>query len=464
MKEEKLDKIFKDKVRNHGTPVDTNALWDSIAGQVVSEEKKDRKGFFFWFRGLGGLLLLAGILWGVSFISRQQANSTKVPSNGTESAYAEKLNKSIIKRESTEKLNQQGLKKQVRVGESLEKRVLSDPEVNSTWIDLNEKQNNYSLQTPIGDLTKEHNGGQKEIRENKSVLTEQTLTIAETPNQQFEAKEELLTLPKLDSSVGLFLSIPQKLDLLEPYLVFNRQISLNAPFLPGKQELPQPKPEKPFLFGISGYLSPGVIFKTIRPKTEESNTLLDLRSQSEQTLETMGGGLSFKTRHQSGFWLSTGIDFTQINERFTYYNQTTSYAYSDTSLTIQTRTVEKEIHNHLRLVSIPLRIGYDLEFQQCTVAAGAGILLNLALNSEGTVMGRNPEFVQLGTTEEDIFKTRVGLAYSFSLGVERKLNDHWAVTLTPELLFYPGSFTRDTYSLEQNYRLLKFNAGAVYHF
>lgn len=464
MKKENLDKIFKDKVGDHQTPVDTNALWDSIASEVVSEEKKDRKGFFFWLRGLGGLLLLTGMLWGLSIIAREQDNTTKVVSNETESTYVERLNKSIEKGESAERPNQQDLKKQARVGEPVDKNVLADPEVNSTSIDLYEKQNNYSQQTPIGDLTKEKTGEQKEIRDNGSVLAGETLIIAETPNQQVEAKEELLTLPKWQPSEGLLLSMPQKLGLLEPYLVHNRIEKFNGPFLTEKQEIPQPKPEKPFLFSVSGYLSPGVIFKTIRPKTVESNGLFTLRSESEQTLETMGGGLSFRTRYQSGFWLSTGIDFTQINERFTYFNQTTNFVYSDSSLTIQTRTVEKEIHNHLRLVSIPLRIGYDLEFQSWTVAVGAGVHFNLTLNSEGTVMGRNTEFVQLGTAEGAIFKTRVGLAYSFSLGVERKLNDHWAVTLTPELLYYPGSFTRDTYSLEQNYRLLKFNAGAVYHF
>ncbi|KAA3638970.1 MAG: hypothetical protein DWQ02_04360, partial [Bacteroidetes bacterium] len=249
-----------------------------------------------------------------------------------------------------------------------------------------------------------------------------------------------------------------------PALLYVRKESFKEPQVPAEFEIPEIISPKNFEYHLSGYFSAGLISRDLQPRTEDDLGLFMIRNESEETLESLGGGLKLKVKHKTGLWVASGLDYIHLTERFSYYNQNKRLTYSDTSLTMLTRTVEKRIHNHLKLLSIPIEVGYDLELGNWDLSTGAGILFNLSLQSEGTIMGENPEFIQLGTEEGDIFKNRVGLAYTFGLGVNRSVSDQWSVGVTPRIIYFANSFTQDTYNLEQNYWLLTINAGVRYKF
>jgi hypothetical protein len=284
--------------------------------------------------------------------------------------------------------------------------------------------------------------------------------IVETGTSQEETPEESF-LSENKSSTD---KIINRLPLLSGYLTFHRE----EHFKPIYKQIPASEgpssPKRQFEFSVAPYAAAGLPFRKLEAKTEAAEELLHSRTESEELLEIMAGGLNVRFKHKSGIWISTGVEYRQLNERFSYYNQTKRLFTTDTSLTIQNRVVEKEIYNSLRQINIPLTLGYYLEMGEWGLSAETGLLINLSLNPEGVIMGENTEFVDLATGAEDIFSKRMGLGYIAGLGIDRQIQGNWKIFLTPQVIIYPGSITKANYALKQKYWLLNLKVGARYAF
>ncbi len=451
MKEDKLDNIFKSGLQEHETPVDTNALWDTITPEVVSEKKGKRKAFFFWIIRFGGLALIVAV-FALVYWTRDET-----PTMSGEEGKIKTLSQTPIEKNNPEE-NQ-------TVTELWQTEANPDSEIPAQMVQRNPEVEEESSPENIklDDLTM--------VSEEVELIK----IVDDLANKTAEKAPPVSALMRHDDGRPVVLKqhvasentfhIPPKLDLISPAsILYVRNESFREPRLPTESEAQKNYAGKNFEYNLAGYLSAGLIFRDLQPKSEDHMGLFTIRSESEETLESLGGGIKIKLKHKSGLWGASGMDYMQLTERFNYYNQNKRLTFSDTSLTMQTRTVEKRIHNHLKLLSIPVEIGYDLELENWDLTAGAGVLVNLSLKTEGTIMGENLGFIQLGTGQGDIFKNRIGVAYTFGLGVNRSINDQWSVGLSPRMVYFPNSFTQETYNLEQNYWLLTMNAGVCYKF
>lgn len=164
--------------------------------------------------------------------------------------------------------------------------------------------------------------------------------------------------------------------------------------------------------------------------------------------------------------IRSGIGYTQFNEQLVYRNskvrQTTiTEIYGPngevigTDTTYITENTILKYNNRHRLIDIPFLVGYEVRYNKVTLAANAGVNLNVDYSNKGSYLGPRDllptRFDSDDSDLEPIYKTSVGLSYQASLGLHYQLNDRLDLMAEPYLLYYPNSFTRGTYPLTQKY-------------
>lgn len=215
-------------------------------------------------------------------------------------------------------------------------------------------------------------------------------------------------------------------------------------------------------------LTGGPIFsnRTFRSRSGEDDNFAELRATTEIPRSSYSAGARLSLVFPWGGAIRSGIDYTRINEQLVYRNSKvrqvtiTEILGPDgnvigTDTIISTADTILRFNNRHRLVSIPLQIGYEVRYNKVTVAANAGVNINLSNTTEGSYLSANDQiptrFDNNDSTLDPVYKTRVGLSWQFSLGIHYQLNERLDLMAEPFMRYYSASFTRNDYPLSQKY-------------
>ncbi|PHN04975.1 hypothetical protein [Flavilitoribacter nigricans] len=211
---------------------------------------------------------------------------------------------------------------------------------------------------------------------------------------------------------------------------------------------------------------PSLLNRTFSSKSDEYLDYANQRSTTETPQLSYGATARLSIVFPWGGAIRSGVGYTQFNERMVYRNskvrQTTitdiygpngevigsdtTYLYEDTVL---------KYGNRHRMIDIPFQLGYEVRYNKVTLAANAGVNLNVAYSGEGSYLGPRDllptRFDNDDTALEPVYKTKVGLSWQASLGLHYQLNDRLDLMAEPYLRYYPESFTRSDYPLSQKY-------------
>jgi hypothetical protein len=238
--------------------------------------------------------------------------------------------------------------------------------------------------------------------------------------------------------------------------------------------IPMPIPEtgcarfsegRPALF-LAVMAGPSIVNRKFSSKSGEYTDYANQRSSAEIPRLSYGANARLSVVFPWGGAIRSGIGYTAINEQMVYRNskvrQTTitdiygpngEVIGSDTTY-ITENTILK-YGNHHRLIDIPFQLGYEVRYNKVTLAANAGMNLNIAYSSEGNYLGPRDllptRFDNQDDKLEPVYKTKVGLSWQASVGLHYQLNDRLDLMAEPYLRYYPDSFTREDYPLNQKY-------------
>jgi len=212
------------------------------------------------------------------------------------------------------------------------------------------------------------------------------------------------------------------------------------------------------------------------------NKLLQNRLNSETPLENIQIGVLAGVHHHTGFNVMAGLQYTRITERF----ENTVTVISRDSVpgivklivlpngdtireegqvpVVTTTTFRKKYYNRYKLIDIPLLLGYEKQINNLRLGLQAGVFANINLSTEGRIFDEESLLVDIGSGQENIFKTSVGLSYYVSFSVGYEMASGITLHFAPYLHHYPGRFTNDDYLLAQKYSLLGIKAGIQYKF
>ncbi|HHH53036.1 MAG TPA: hypothetical protein ENK91_05210, partial [Bacteroidetes bacterium] len=386
-----FEKDIREMFQDLEMPIDTDQLWAGIEKKL---DKKDRKFPVWWILLPVLLLAFSGTLVVLNYNSNKDINNDQ--GNTIESVYNKISN-----------------------SKSSEKRKQQFNTVNKT--DVKAKQ---------AEKFKNKQGKRKFEKEDIPVVylnnsTESTKTIEKNTDKSIELTgyEEQSNV-KEQKQEEIALSNKIMVDLL-PTLNFELKhkisfLEYNRPY--GDYFKTKVKNSKGF-WSKSMDIGAGFAFvdkKMIASEIKYEN-YLNKRLKTESYLESFNTEILFNLHHSSGFFISTGLNYTQVDERFKDLDSIDVYKENEgitkeindgngniSFLRGQKEVVEhiiwdKIIYNYYSFIELPLSIGYGFEAGKMKVELNGGISYNLRLLRRGQIIGIDGFPVDIAN-EKGIFK------------------------------------------------------------
>lgn len=231
-------------------------------------------------------------------------------------------------------------------------------------------------------------------------------------------------------------------------------------------------------FAVDILASPDYIIREISAVDPELASYAKSREESEQYKTAFSAGVRLSMLADNGLAFRTGINYSRINEKFTYFNGTeviTSIKEQfdndgnligfDTITEIGTRY--KVTHNRLQMLDIPILVGYEVNLDKFSVSVNGGAYLNLISNLRGDILSpQDGTPMSIDSDDPDAypaFKRQVGLGWYGSLGLAYNASDDLQILVEPHFKMYPKSFTREQFGISQRYSSVGVSVGIRKH-
>jgi hypothetical protein len=208
----------------------------------------------------------------------------------------------------------------------------------------------------------------------------------------------------------------------------------------------------------------------IRSLSDTGNSAyLQKRKESSKVSFAYSAGVRYTKVFNNSMSLSTGINYSQINEKFTFVQgnlvQVTYIinANGDTTGSYITRgTRYKTTHNKYRSIDIPLLVGYEMGNGRLHANIHAGVVMNVYSWQKGEVLDTTYQPVTITTGKGSSpyqFKTNAGLGFMGGASVFYKLNDNLHVMAEPYFRYNFAPMNTDNLTLKQKYSTVGLRLG-----
>jgi len=495
MKWPKFEQLINKRLSKRRAEVDVDTLWAALEPEVDAiNRKKQRKAAWWWFP-IGSGLLVAGLAawfwWGIA--TPPTVEALPILLEGAEHAGmavegAETRSGFAVGGKQAEA--QEAQSSTAVSGKHTEARgAQSSTAVSGKHAEARGAQSS----TAVGGRHAEAQGARSDGKKGN-----RTLTAAQS-DQQNEMEEHVET----EESAGfltreIVLAMPPEI-LLPAVLTSSDKAIATIPTLSTSVDsrteeescfpedstaaaTPLIKPRQKFRFSVAVQGGAGLtqIKGSARSSTDESLALLELRNRRERLLEHSQAGLHFNLHHTSGVQLSTGLHYTQINERYDYQRSerlTIDSVYGPQWLVVnlydeidtiygsvpveEVTTHTKRYYNRHQMLDLPILLGYQRPVApRLKLGVQAGGFLNIRMRSKGRIASLPDNDIEVN--EAQAYRSRVGWSYYLGLLVEYQLSPRIHAYAAPSMRYFPESFTRPDYPLERAYRLYTVNIGVRY--
>lgn len=481
MGKDNLESQIKKKLANHGEYINKNALWASIN----EAPQRKRRLLPIWLLLLG-LLIMLGI--SMFFIADQKGYKTE---------------QSIAQLEIDQISKKQNLKKQNSKNNQNNSNVFDVSAIKNSTVhnktDVNKIPSDTVIEVIAQNYNKDNNSQKlKNIpikdKETKTlpkagVINPQNLLLGVSTSK----KDESITLSALkkgiqedDSITEENLNKSSKTSLKEEKIYLNK-ISRLTTFVQRKSNqidilLPIYSVQRPIntidtapLKNLSLYTHFG-FGKYTRMLTTSGvpSTEFEIRSQEEQTLESINLAVGLKYHLNKKFYLKTGIDYTRYAEKYeTSYssidsvfkqgivNINTDYAGNTLETEgriggIQINKTTATYYNFINTINIYLSAGYDHYWSNFNLFYELGPIFNLNSNFNGHIATSQGI---ANSNPENIYKSSFGIQLQASTGASYILTKHTKLYLSASYRFRSKSITYDSYGINQRLSAAVLNIG-----
>lgn len=460
-----LDDFFNKKLGNYNPDVPAH-IWENIMAK-----KEKRRPVAFWLnpKYRKGLFLLLGVLiLGTSVILLQHNDSTKLLS-GTKPANAfikntnnnNSVNDENSKDQDTKLTAEQPVKQQSAT-DLVMNATNNKPEkdINTTEGKYNKPQNinNTSSHIFSSNNNEEQTGKFKKNRQEKS---KSLISLKNaTPVSEDENNEAVIPVSETADNIDVILNQV----LLNPDLLLHDRFNLATVKKPtfNYVNIPCPESEKNTAgnkryFEI--YAGPDYAFRNI---TDTANSAyLQKRKESSRFTSAFSTGIRYTKVFNNGMSFRTGINYSQINEKFKYAEGNIiqvvyiTNSNGDTTGSFTTSgTRYKTTFNKFRTLDIPLMIGYEMGNSRLHVNFNAGAIVNLYSWQKGDVLDTAYKPVNITTgnnTSPYQFKTNMGIGFIGAISVYYKLTTRLHLLAEPYFRYNFSPASKADLTLKQKY-------------
>ncbi len=221
---------------------------------------------------------------------------------------------------------------------------------------------------------------------------------------------------------------------------------------------------------IEAYISPDYGIRTLTDTSKSHNSAyLQQRKQSTGFSTAFSAGFKYTKVLKSGISLAAGLNYSQINEKFTvaeniflietHYDNRGNVTGTDTISGKQYKTT----HNHYHSVDVPLLLGYEMGNDRIHINVNAGPIMNIYSWQHGQVLSQDsiPESISSGKSSSlaDQYKTNIGLGITGGVSVFYKLNDQLHIFAEPYFRYNFGSMNNSESPIQQKYTTVGLHLG-----
>lgn len=231
------------------------------------------------------------------------------------------------------------------------------------------------------------------------------------------------------------------------------------------------------------YYSSDFPVKSYSPKNSESNNYKTERENSESPLYSFSAGLRFAYITSRNYGIKTGINYSQINEQFKYFDPD---AYqSQTIITIDTifsggvatvvidtsflsipGSLEVQHKNKFKFIDIPLIGTYEFDAgDRFYYSLDLGVLMNFSFSQQGRFINESGElayFSSNNTEGEIIYQRGAGMSLYGGMSILYRWTNKLDLFISPSLKYFNKSLTTPNHALNQNYTIPGLNIGVRY--
>ena len=259
-----------------------------------------------------------------------------------------------------------------------------------------------------------------------------------------------------------------KADLFKTSAFIHPKIKI--PFTANNLAIPCPKAERDAAGNkryIEVYGGPDYTFRNI---TDTSSSYAQTRRNSAKQMLSYSAGVRYTKVFKNGMSFRGGINYSQINEAFTYEKghviqnvYITDNAGDTTGTYTVSGTQYKKTTNKFRSIDIPLAIGYEAGNGRVHTNLNAGVMINVMSRQSGFVPDKNGNPVDISSGSAKTiyqYKTNAGVSLTGAVSVYYKLNDALHLMAEPYFRYSLSPVTQSEISLKQKYHTAGLRLGA----
>ena len=210
---------------------------------------------------------------------------------------------------------------------------------------------------------------------------------------------------------------------------------------------------------IEVYGGPDMAFRSL--SDTGNSAYLQKRRESTKFSSAFSAGIRYTKVFNNGVSIRTGINFSQINEKFTFVQgnlvQITYIINANGDTTgsyITTGTRYKTTINKFRTVDVPILVGYEMGNGKFHANINAGVIVNAYSWQKGDVLDTafRPVSITTGKTNSPYqFKTNIGMGFMVGASLYYKLNEKLHLMAEPYFRYNLSPMSNEKLTFTQKY-------------
>lgn len=223
-------------------------------------------------------------------------------------------------------------------------------------------------------------------------------------------------------------------------------------------------------WGMEVYASPDYAFKSVA-NINASSQYLNSKDSSEQMQVGYSAGIRLVKPLNDHFLLKTGIQYSQINQKFVYRSEneikvttvitarTIIRSPGDTVLVSDTSVLQtigysvKNVKNRYRSIDIPLTLGYEFGNDDLRVGINAGVIFNVSSWYQGEMLDTAYQPVSISKASNSLFKTNIGMGLYSSLSIQKRIGENTHLFFEPYFRYNLKNMTNDLSPYSQRFQV-----------
>jgi hypothetical protein len=455
MTDQSFDNFFKEKLKDHSAPV-PEGLWEKIR----PEKEKKPMGFVLP-KHTGKGLIVAAVITGAIGIA---LNTGKSKNQSTESlnipSKPNKTTNSLLIPIATQKNKNTAIYTNI----PSDKQVPNSSTKMETFIS-NRNPDNYFNRSPILDANSNQLSNSQPIGINHTITTSL---------ENIQSSEDQIASYNSYHPSGNTIGLSNQSSFQQMGMV-NKQLSANAhdkkfkaiiicPTVRGKSSTFNTD------WAMEVYASPDYAFKSVS-NINASAQYLNSKDSSEQMQVGYSAGIRLVKPLNDHFVLKTGLQYSQINQKFVYRNEneikvttvitarTIIRSPGDTILVSDTSVLQtigysvKNVKNRYRSIDIPLTLGYEFGNDDLRVGINAGVIFNVSSWYQGEMLDTAYQPVSINKASNSLYKTNIGMGLYSSISIQKRISENTHLFFEPYFRYNLKNMTSELSPYTQRFQV-----------